>query len=118
MRKTIFLGLLMVLVLAFVLAACSSPSSAPAPAATAAPAATTAGDPAAGQKVWASQPCSGCHGANAEGGSAPKLAATARSYDRVLAQVRKGGGPMPAFPADQISDQDVQNLYAWLKSLQ
>jgi mono/diheme cytochrome c family protein len=128
MRKTIFLSWFAVLVLSFVLVACSSPSSAPpapaattapaAPAATTAPAAPAAGDPAAGKQVWASLPCQGCHGVNAEGGSGPKLAGTTRSYDRVLAQVRRGGGPMPAFPADQVSDQDVQNIYAWLKTLQ
>ena len=82
-----------------------------------------AGDPAVGgrgvlgKQLWAQKPCQGCHGANAEGGIGPTLAGTTLPFDRVLRQVRRGGGPMPAFAPESISDQELQNIYAWLQSL-
>jgi hypothetical protein len=67
--------------------------------------------------VWGQKPCLNCHGANAEGGSGPKLAGTGLSYDQVLLTVRTGKAPMPAFAEDQISDLELQHIYAWLRSL-
>ena len=87
------------------------------PTATAAPAGPPAGDGAQGEALWAAQPCSGCHGANAEGNLGPRLAGTGLSFDQVLLQVRTGAAPMPAFTEEQISDQQVADIYAWLKSL-
>ena len=89
------------------------------PAATQAPAAAApAGDPAAGKQTWATKPCQGCHGANAEGGIGPKLAGTSRTWDQVLTTVRNGkpGTAMVAFSAAQISDKELADIYAWLKS--
>lgn len=100
----------LVVVFAVMMGACS--------AAPAAPAAQPApqGDAAKGQAAWAQLPCAGCHRANGEGASGPKLAGTSKSYDQILNQVRKGGGPMPAFTAAQVSDQQVLDIVAWLKS--
>ena len=104
-----------------------APTATSEPAATATavpPTATTApkpasapGDPAQGKTIWAAQACIGCHGPNAEGGIGPKLAGTGLSYDQVLLQVRVGKAPMPAFTTEQISDQQVAHILAWLKSL-
>lgn len=96
-----------------------------APTATAIPATATpkpaagppVGDAAQGKAIWPTKACIGCHGANAEGGIGPKLAGTGLSYDQVLLRVRTGKSPMPAFPPDQVSDQEVAHIYAWLKSL-
>ena len=103
----------LVVVFAVVMGACSA-----APAPPTAPAAQPAaqGDAAKGQAAWAQLPCQGCHGANAEGVSGPKLAGTSKSYDQILNKVRKGGGPMPAFTAAQVSDQQAMDIVAWLKS--
>ena len=100
-------------------AATSAPAAtAVPPTATTAPKATSApGDPAQGKTIWAAQTCVGCHGPNAEGGIGPKLAGTGLSYDQVLLQVRLGKAPMPAFTAEQVSDQQVAHILAWLKSL-
>jgi mono/diheme cytochrome c family protein len=93
----------------------------PAPAATEPPVATAAAtvqlDPAAGQQIWQSKPCSGCHGPNAEGKIGPALAGTGLTFDAVLLRVRAGKGPMPAFTTDQVSDLEVQQIYTWLRSL-
>lgn len=87
------------------------------PTATTAPPGPPAGDPAQGKAIWAAQPCSGCHGAAAEGNIGPKLAGTGLSFDQVLLQVRTGQSPMPAFTPEQISDEEVAHIFAWLKSL-
>ncbi len=74
-------------------------------------------DPATGQQVWAQKPCVGCHGAQAQGGIGPKLAGTALEVDEVLLRVRAGKDPMPAFSEEEVSDLEVQHIYAWLRSL-
>jgi mono/diheme cytochrome c family protein len=85
---------------------------------TEAPAAAPSGDAAAGKQTWATKPCVGCHGANAEGGVGPKLAGTALTLDQVQTTVRNGkaGTAMMAFGASQISDKELADIYAWFKS--
>ena len=54
---------------------------------------------------------------SAEGGIGPKLAGTGLSFEQVLLRVRAGKGSMPAFTEEQISDLELQHIYAWLRSL-
>jgi mono/diheme cytochrome c family protein len=77
----------------------------------------TTPDPAIGQQLWQQKPCAGCHGTNARGGIGPRLAGTGLSFDQVLLRVRTGAAPMPAFTEDEVSDMEVQHIYAWLRSL-
>jgi mono/diheme cytochrome c family protein len=74
-------------------------------------------DPDVGAQIWAQKPCIGCHGAQAEGGIGPKLAGTILEFDEVLLRVRTGKAPMPAFSEEEISDLELQHVFAWLKSL-
>ncbi len=74
-------------------------------------------DPAVGAQLWAQKPCSGCHGAEAEGNIGPKLAGTILEFDEVLLRVRTGKDPMPAFSEEQVSDLELLHIYAWLESL-
>jgi mono/diheme cytochrome c family protein len=87
------------------------------PTPTEAPSLPTTPDPAIGQQVWQQKPCMGCHGTNAEGGIGPRLAGTGLSFDQVLLRVRTGAAPMPAFTEDEVSDLEVQHIYAWLRGL-
>jgi mono/diheme cytochrome c family protein len=91
------------------------PTATPTPTAT--PSLPTTPDPATGQQVWQRKPCMGCHGANAEGNIGPKLAGTGLGFDQVSLTVRTGKSPMPAFSEDQVSDLELQHIYAWLRSL-
>jgi mono/diheme cytochrome c family protein len=94
-------------------AATAAPPPTEPPAATLAP----AGDAAAGRQTWATKPCIGCHGANAEGAIGPKLAGTSLSLDQVVQTVRNGkGGQMPQFSTSVISDKELADIYAWLMS--
>ncbi len=73
-----------------------------------------AGDAARGQTLWAQSACMACHGANAEGAKGgPALADTPLSLRDVTAITRRGTVNMPAFSAEQLSDQDLQDMYAW-----
>jgi mono/diheme cytochrome c family protein len=91
--------------------------SLPEPTATEEAAPPAEPDPTLGAQIWAEKPCAGCHGAQAEGNIGPRLAGTALTLDEVLLQVRTGAAPMPAFGEEEVSDLEVQHIYAWLQSL-
>jgi len=73
--------------------------------------------PAAQQTPWVQVGCGGCHGANAEGGSAPALTGEDFSYDKFQRVVREGEEGMPAYSTSQISDTDLKSMYDWLMTL-
>jgi mono/diheme cytochrome c family protein len=101
--------------------AVASPTSQPSPVAAAAtPAAQPAGDASAGAATFQTQ-CNTCH-PSARAGIGPALygAAFAARYpdDAALsAVVRNGRGGMPAFATTRLSDQDLENVVAYLRSL-
>ncbi|MFN2220687.1 MAG: c-type cytochrome, partial [Anaerolineae bacterium] len=74
-------------------------------------------DPVVGAQLWAQKPCSGCHGAQAMGDIGPRLAGTVLQFDEVLLRVRAGKGDMPAFSETEVSDLELQHIYAWLESI-
>jgi mono/diheme cytochrome c family protein len=105
--------------------AASSPQPAPVAAIAATPQAVSAppagvGDAAAGQAVFQTR-CNACHpGANAGIGPALNGAAFNTRYPddaAIAAVVRSGRGGMPAFSASQVSDTDLANVIAYLRSL-
>src|SRR5512140_631069 len=72
-----------------------------------------------GESLFAFKGCAGCHGLRGEGGNvAPRIARTALPFAGVLDQVRlpKWVHRMPAFPPDMISDDEIQDIYAFLQS--
>lgn len=111
----------------------------PAPAAAAAPAAANTattptttpaaapaaeGDSAAGKEKFTAN-CAGCHGANAEGAVGPALK-VAKDWTpaQFTAAVREGKAPdkalaamMPHFTTAQLSDADLTNIHAFIKTL-
>ncbi len=97
-------------------AATAAPTKAPVP--TAAPtkpasAPVPAGSADAGGKLFAAS-CNGCHpGGNA--GLGPGLKGV--SAAEVIRVVREGKGVMPAFAPSQLSDQQLQDIVAYLGSL-
>jgi len=71
-----------------------------------------AGDPAAGEQVFLDN-CSGCHGVNGRGGNGGPTLANASDLERVVAQVRNGGGGMPAFEGS-LSRQLINDVSAYV----
>ena len=74
------------------------------------------GDPAAGEDVFASAQCGGCHtlaAADASGAIGPNLDDLKPEYDPIVEQVTNGGGGMPAF-RDQLSEDEIRNVAAFV----
>lgn len=93
------------------------------PDATAA-AAETQGDATAGGDSYATS-CAGCHGAQGQGGIGPALEKvnewTLAQFTTVLREgktpERELGAVMPRFTDAQLTDSDVANVYAFIKTL-
>lgn len=82
------------------------------------PAAAAAQDPVRGMELFQQLECSSCHGAGALGKLGPALAATSLELAAVRRQVRSPvGRKMPAFTEEELPEEDLADIYAWLQSL-
>ncbi|CAM3963043.1 c-type cytochrome [Deinococcus frigens] len=98
-----------------------------APPAATAVAAETQGDPSAGQELYVSN-CSGCHGADGGGGIGANLKLpngpkswTQEQFHTVLRQGKLPDGTelnatMPRFADSQLTDSDIANIFAYVKT--
>jgi len=87
--------------------------------ATTAAAAGGTGNAAAGSTVFRSQ-CQACHpNGGRAAGVGPNLSNSANAGDAgyIRNNVRNGKGAMPAFPPDQLSDAELENLVAYIASI-
>lgn len=76
----------------------------------------SAGDPAAGRRVFASAGCGGCHtlaAAGARGTVGPSLDRAKPTFDRVVARVTSGSGVMPPFRA-RLTAQQIEDVAAFV----
>jgi mono/diheme cytochrome c family protein len=85
---------------------------------------TSSGNPQNGKLVFRSQGCNQCHGSQGEGSSAisqnvrmPRIASTTLSLPAFVQLVRRSKGQMPSFGSDQVSDAELTDVYAFLRSL-
>ncbi len=75
------------------------------------------GDPEMGNTLWQNLPCSICHGERGEGvPPIPMIDQTELSFEDFAAAVRIGPSDMPAFGPQDVSDEDIAHLYAWLRA--
>ncbi|MEQ1504814.1 MAG: cytochrome c [Myxococcota bacterium] len=71
------------------------------------------GDPVAGGDLYATD-CATCHAADGTGGSGPSL--VGKTDATAMADVILGGnGDMPPF--DNLSDQEIADIIAWIQAL-
>ena len=78
---------------------------------------TPAGDSQNGKRVFEKDGCFQCHGYAAQGSrDGPTLAATKLTQQVMMRYVRKPFGSMPAYTAKVLSDRDLADIYAYLKS--
>lgn len=76
-----------------------------------------AGDAANGKRLFEKDGCFQCHGYAAQGGrDGARLAATTMTAPAFVRYVRRPFGAMPAFTAKVLSDQELTDIYAYLKS--
>jgi mono/diheme cytochrome c family protein len=77
-----------------------------------------AGNVDAGKRLYMDKNCYYCHGTAGQGGrDGARIAATALNADGLIRYVRKPAGAMPAYTEKLITDQDLRDIHAYLKSL-
>ncbi len=75
------------------------------------------GDAVRGYKLYVSIGCFQCHGyQGATGGPGGRLAPSPQDYDFVMNQLRHPRGRMPIYTPVIAPDQDVADIYAYLKA--
>lgn len=80
-------------------------------------AAAPAGDAENGRTIFVTRGCYQCHNYEGQGGSAgARLAPNPLPYRGFQAYVRAPRGEMPPYPAKILSDQDLADIYAFLRS--
>ena len=71
-----------------------------------------------GKRLFLRDGCWECHGYAGQGGrDGARIGATSLTLQGVIRYVRKPTGTMPAFTDKLISDQELTDIYAYLKSL-
>jgi ubiquinol-cytochrome c reductase cytochrome c subunit len=71
-----------------------------------------------GKRLFLRDACWECHGTVGQGSrDGARIAATSLSLQGVIRYVRRPAGSMPAFSEKVVSDQDLTDIYAYLKSL-
>ena len=101
MRRLTGLGLALGLLL---IGACGATSSEP----------LAQGSAPRGGILYAQSACVGCHRFDAEGTSAgPALIDTPLTLHDYISVMRRGTPGMPQYPEDEISDDDLEDMYAW-----
>ena len=77
-----------------------------------------AGSAENGKKLFLRDGCWQCHGYAGQGGSAgARIGATSLTAQGLIRYVRKPAGAMPAFTDKVISDQELTDIYAYLRSM-
>lgn len=75
------------------------------------------GNPENGEKLFSSYGCYECHGRQGAGAAiAPRIGPPALSLVGVARYVRAPTGQMPPYTAKVVSDQDLADIYAYLKT--
>jgi mono/diheme cytochrome c family protein len=85
------------------------------------PQSPAAGDATNGKRVFLADGCFTCHGRSGQGGAMnypnPVLAQTALPLEAFKIIVRAGPNDMPAYSANVLSDQELTDIHAFLRSL-
>ena len=77
------------------------------------------GNATRGKELYVKNACYQCHGYAGQGGSSSgvRIAPDPLPWQAIAAYIRKPAGAMPPFTSKLLSDQDVQDIYAFLKSV-
>ena len=79
---------------------------------------SSAGDTAKGKSVFTRAACAACHGDQGQGTNiGPRLASPDFDFAPMLNYVRRPGGVMPPVAVKTASDQDLADIYAFLRSI-
>ena len=78
---------------------------------------TPAGNAQNGQRIFESYGCYQCHGHDAHGGAGARLAPNPIAFERFSRYVRRPTGEMPPYTAKVVSDRELTDIYAFLKTI-
>jgi mono/diheme cytochrome c family protein len=74
-----------------------------------------------GKRIFAAHNCIECHGSEGQGGSAqvagPRIGPTTLPLAMFIEKIRDPMKPMPAFASTVVSDAELADVYAFLKSI-
>ncbi len=70
-----------------------------------------------GAELYVANGCQVCHGEVGEGLVGPTIAQTGLDIQGVIAQYRQPRGIMQEFPAEDVSVEDIADIWTWLQSL-
>jgi mono/diheme cytochrome c family protein len=71
-----------------------------------------------GKRLFMKNNCYYCHGTTGQGGrDGARIAQTSLNLQGLMRYVRKPTGGMPAFTEKILTDQELTDIYAYLKSL-
>jgi mono/diheme cytochrome c family protein len=80
---------------------------------------TPTGNAENGKRLFMKHDCYWCHGTAGQGSSAgARIGGTALNLQGVMRYVRQPTGSMPAFTDKVLTDQELTDIYAYLKSVQ
>ena len=80
---------------------------------------TAAGNAQTGKVLFMNKNCYFCHGTAGQGGrDGARIAQTVLNAQGLIRYVRRPAGAMPAYTEKLISDQELTDIVAYLKSLQ
>jgi mono/diheme cytochrome c family protein len=89
-----------------------------APSGAQGPAAALTGNAEAGKRLYEKHTCFFCHGTAGQGGTdGARLAVVARNLQSFTRYVRQPSGRMPAFTDKILSDQELADIFAFVRSL-
>src|SRR5262245_27671205 len=78
----------------------------------------TTGNAENGKRLFTKETCYFCHGTAGQGGrDGARIAATSLNVQGFIRYVRRPAGAMPAFTEKLLSDQQLTDIYAYLKAL-
>ena len=77
-----------------------------------------AGNAENGKRIFVRDGCYQCHGREGQGSivTGPRIAPDPVPFDVLVSYLRKPTGEMPPYTAKVVSDQDLADIYAFLKS--
>jgi mono/diheme cytochrome c family protein len=78
---------------------------------------TPAGDPQNGKRIFEKYGCYQCHGFDGHGGAGARLAPNPITIVAFSKYVRQPTGEMPPYTAKVVSDRELADIFAFLKSL-
>ena len=79
--------------------------------------AAPAGNAENGKKIYKTYGCYQCHGYEGQGGGGPRLGPDALAYPAFSRYTRRPTGEMPPYTSKVVSDKELADIYAFLKSL-